>query len=79
MTITKTALLFSALMLAACAKSTPLAVKLPPPPAEALKPCVAPEIRSGTAQAVERALREDAFEIASCDAKRRALIDAWPK
>jgi hypothetical protein len=60
-------------------KPTPPPLVIPRPPVEALKECSIPRLQCGTAQCVESNLIERGVEIAACNARRRALIDAWPK
>ena len=70
-----------ALMLTACGtfrKVTP-PLLLPAPPSDALQPCAIPALLGGSAEAVELALIERGAEIARCEAKRRALVQGWPK
>ena len=72
-------------MLTACAASPRIAPssfpKTPEPPAEALQPCrptVFPLSAMASADA-ERAIRAADIDLADCDAKRRALVAAWPR
>lgn len=77
-----------ALALTACAASTrtfpPLPVRIPPPPAAALKPCTAspiPRQPDGSASSAdaEAAIRTAWAEIFRCDDSRQLLVDAWPR
>lgn len=73
----------AALTLTACGGSKTLTapLKLPPPPKAAQTPCVIPPLSDGplTAAGVEQAIRDRAIAIAECEAKRRLLVEAWPK
>lgn len=75
------ALLFSALALNACSPSRKLTgpLVLPLPPASALVPCEIPALTGGDAAAVDAALIERGAAIAACEARRVALVRAWPK
>ena len=71
-----------ALMMAGCSTSrkvTPPPLAIPQPPSDALQPCAIPALLGGSAEAVELALIERGAEIARCEAKRLALVQAWPK
>lgn len=77
-----------ALMLGACAPSRPaplpLAWQVPPPPQVALQPCTRTPLPTSpdgalTSAAAERALRERDIDLALCEARRRAAIEAWPE
>ena len=70
-----------ALMLTACGTSRKVTppLLLPAPPASALQPCTIPAIVAGDAAGVETALIERGAEIARCEAKRRALVQGWPR
>ncbi|MFA7441119.1 MAG: hypothetical protein WCZ66_09120 [Sphingomonadaceae bacterium] len=73
-------LLSSACLLSACAPQT-LAVlpSLPPPPADSVQPCEWPALPEPlTARALELWLLDDARADAACEARRQALVDAWP-
>lgn len=52
---------------------------LPQPPSEALLPCTVPELTGGNAADVETDLKMRGAAIAQCEAKRRRLVDVWPK
>ena len=76
----------AALMLTACGGSTRSMPRfeLPPPPQAALGPCSpTPAHRqpdgSATAADAEATIRDGRFDLAQCDAKRRALVDAWAR
>lgn len=78
----------AALMLTACAGSTrtvpPSPVRIPTPPAAALKPCApTPLLRQpdGSASSAdsEAAIRTAWAEILRCDDTRQLLLDAWPR
>ena len=76
-----------AVALTGCARLTPSTLKLPKPPeppASALTPCTpTPQRRQadGSASAADDdgTIRDGRFDLASCDDKRRKLIDAWPR
>ncbi len=76
-----------AVALTGCARSTYSTLKLPKPPeppASALTPCTpTPQRRQpdGSASAADDdgTIRDGRFDLASCDDKRRTLIDAWPR
>ena len=73
-------LLSSACLLTGCARPTPIAPRLPPPPAEALIPCrLIPLPDPLTAEALEIWLRADARADAECEAKRASLAAGWPR
>ena len=57
----------------------PPPLRLPAAPAEALAPCAIPPVLVGDAAGVETALIERGVAIARCEAKRRALAEAWPR
>ena len=74
--------MFLALMMAGCSTSrkvTPPPLAIPQPPSDALQPCAIPALLGGSAEAVELALIERGAEIARCEAKRRALVQGWPR
>lgn len=74
-------------MLTGCARSTPSMPslpKLPDPPAAALVPCEpTPQRRQadGSASAADDdgTIRDGRFDLAACEAKRRLLVEGWPK
>lgn len=70
-----------ALALNACGTSRKVTppLRLPAPPSEALQPCTIPPLVSGDAAGVETALIERGAAIAACEAKRAALVQAWPR
>jgi len=68
--------------LSACAPSrkvTEPQLKLPKPPANSYLPCLIPPLSGGRAEDVELDLKIRGTAIAQCEAKRRALADAFPK
>lgn len=78
----------AALALTGCAGSMrtmpPLPVRIPAPPAVALKPCAPTPIPrqpdgSATSADSEAAIRNAWAEIFACDDKRQLLLDAWPR
>ena len=54
-------------------------LRLPSPPSEAMQPCHIPALLGGAAAYVEAALSVRGAAIAACEAKRAALVSAWPK
>lgn len=52
---------------------------LPQPPAQALSECTIPPLSGGRSEDVENDLKERGNVIAQCEAKRRKLIEAWPR
>lgn len=78
---------FAAVALTGCARSTrsmPSLPTLPRPPAAALVPCVAtPQHRQadGSASAADddATIRDGRFDLAACEARRRLLVEAWPR
>ena len=74
--------MFLVLMITGCSTSrkvTPPPLAIPQPPSDALQPCAIPALLGGSAEAVELALIERGAEIARCEAKRRALVQGWPR
>ena len=74
--------MFLVLMMAGCSTSRkvmPPPLAIPQPPSDALQPCAIPALLGGSAEAVELALIERGAEIARCEAKRRALVQGWPR
>jgi len=69
-----------ALLLMSCGPSrkvtTPLTI--PAPPAQALAKCIIPPITCGTSECVAVALIERGAAIRECEARRAALVSAWP-
>lgn len=70
-----------ALLMTGCGPSrNPIApLRLPAPPSEALQPCTIPPLLGGSAEAVELALIERGAAIKTCEARRAALVQAWPR
>lgn len=76
----------AASMLTACGASTcsTLNSALPAPPAAAMAPCIPTPARrqpdgSATSADSEGTIRDGRFDLAACDAKRRLLVDGWPR
>ena len=76
-----------ALARTACAGSTRLMPSLPTiptPPVAATAPCQPTRVPrqadgSATAADAEDAIRSGRLDLAACEAKRRLLLDAWPR
>lgn len=76
-----------AALLTGCGPSTtsmPLSPNLPAPPAKAKEPCApTPQRRqpdgSATAADDDGTIRDGRFDLAECEAKRRLLLEAWPR
>ncbi len=75
-----------ACLLSACTTSKPIAVPYsrPQPPAQALIPCLVTALVKTaegalTSAGAEGAIRDGDAALAECDAKRRLLIESWPK
>jgi hypothetical protein len=54
-------------------------LRLPTPPSEAMQACQIPALMGGSAADVEAALIERGAAIAACEARRAALVSAWPR
>lgn len=70
-----------ALLLSGCGLSRKQTkpLSLPQPPSEAMLPCFIPAISGGRSEDVELDLKMRGAAISQCEAKRRQLIEAWPK